>query len=141
MKIDKLVSFLVYCSFFGLSLIFSRSCFFNIFEIFKKLNRVDFLMKRQNPSKFTNHDDGQCSKIRRKEEIRPHRFRRIFKFWKKISKIQPKRTGDDGGTVKIRKTEMRPVSTLNRLFPPKNRRCDFRTKFIKNRTIFAKIGK
>jgi hypothetical protein len=50
----------------------------------------------------------------------------------KIRKIWSKRTEDDGGTVKIGNTEMRPVLPINR--------CgEFRMVFAENRLIFAEI--
>jgi hypothetical protein len=64
-------------------------------------------------------------------------------FWKiqkksvKFGKIQLKRTGDDRGTVKTRKTEIRPVSPINRPVFLENWHGDFRMNFARNRAIFA----
>jgi hypothetical protein len=66
-------------------------------------------------------------------------------FWKiqqksvKIGEIRPKRTGDDGGTVKTGNTEMRPVSAINQPVLPINRCGEFWTVFAGNRPIFAEI--
>jgi hypothetical protein len=76
----------------------------------------------------------------------PVGFLKIRQKSVKIRKIQPKRIGDDGGTVKTGNTEMRPVSVINRSVLPINRpvlpinQCgEFRTVFAGNWPIFAEI--
>jgi hypothetical protein len=54
----------------------------------------------------------------------------FWKIQKKNDEIQPKRTGDDGGTVKTKNTKIWSVF-------PENWRGDFRVNFARNRTIFT----
>jgi hypothetical protein len=49
----------------------------------------------------------------------PVGFLKIWQKSVKIEKIRSKRTGDDGGTVKIGNTEMRPISSINHPVFPK----------------------
>jgi hypothetical protein len=84
---------------------------------------------------------GSVRKFDRGKKTGPHRFRRFLENSEKsvkFGKIQPKRTGDDRGIVKTGKTEIRPVSSINRPVFPENWRGNFRTNFARNQAIFAK---
>jgi hypothetical protein len=63
----------------------------------------------------------QCSKICGGKWDLISDFGKLKNKSVKFKKIWLKRTGDDGGTVKIGKNKMRPVSPINRPVFPENR--------------------
>jgi hypothetical protein len=60
------------------------------------------------------HIMANVRKFDGRRKIGPERFRQFLKKSAKFRKIRPKRTGDDGGIVDIRNTEIRSILVINR---------------------------